>query len=254
MIVRLTKEQQREERRKLLTDKVDVVYVICHDALKGLQKEGYTKMSAVETFISARSFVNTMLAMGDPDEALEDELDDLEEDAEGENDAVIIMMVASVLFLAVSKTRIEFDAKSLILRIYGRCQDHKLFFTMLDRFSEKEQERWAKGNRTDLFAYELERLEAEGGGSDDVRELLLWFVTVSDKLDPESVKSLILVLGKYNNDHAHAYTKEIDALYEKLSIKGTPIVQGDLVMKKEVQNEVNGVAPGGMGISFNDKQ
>ena len=50
------------------------------------------------------------------------------------------------------------------------------------------------------------------------------------------------------------YTKEIDALYEKLGIKGTPVVEGDLVMKKEVQYEVNGVAEGGTGVSINDKQ
>lgn len=254
MIVRLDKAGQREERRKLLQGKVDVVYAICHDALKGLLKEGRTAMSAVEVFLSARTFVSTMLEMGDLDEALEDELDDLEEDAEGENDAVIIMMVVSALFMAVSKRRIGFDAKSLILRIYARCQDHELFFPMLDRFSEKEQARWAEGKRTDLFAYELEHLDAEGGGSNDVRELLSWFATICDKLDADSVKGLILALGKYNNDHAHVYTKEIDALYEKLGIKGTPVVEGDLVMKKEVQYEVNGVAEGGTGVSINDKQ
>ena len=38
MIVRLDKAGQREERRKLLQGKADVVYAICHDALKGLQK------------------------------------------------------------------------------------------------------------------------------------------------------------------------------------------------------------------------
>ena len=60
MIVRLDKAGQREERRKLLQGKADVVYAICHDALKGLQKEGRTAMSAVEVFLSARSFVSTM--------------------------------------------------------------------------------------------------------------------------------------------------------------------------------------------------
>lgn len=39
-----------------------------------------------------------------------------------------------------------------------------------------------------------------------------------------------------------------------LGINGTIIVQGDLVMKKEVQYEVNGVAQGGAGVSINEKQ
>lgn len=253
MIVRLDKEQQREERRKLLTCKVDVVYAICHDTLKGLQKEGRTGMSAVEIFLTARSFVCTMLDMGDLDEALEDELDDLEEEADGENDAIIIMMVASALFLAVSKRQIGFDAKSLILQIYDRCQDHELFFPMLERLSEKEQARWAEGKRTELFAYELERLEADGGGSNDVRELLSWFGAISDKLDAESVKGLILALGKYNNDHAHAYTKEIDALYEKLGIKTTTLLNADeVVMHKSVEQQAI-VGAGGVGFRTESK-
>lgn len=39
-----------------------------------------------------------------------------------------------------------------------------------------------------------------------------------------------------------------------LGINGTIIVQGDLVIKKEVQYEVNGVAQGGTGVSINEKQ
>ena len=124
---------------------------------------------------------------------------------------------------------------------------------MLNRFCDKEQSRWEEGKRTNLLTYELERIEAESGGSEDVRELLTYFGSISDKLDQESVKGLIIVLGKYNNDHAHAYTKEIDVLYDKLGIKGTQIIQGDFVMKKEVQQEVNGVAEGGTGISINEK-
>ena len=39
MIVRLNKEQIKQERRKLLGD---VVYIIFHDVLKCLQQEGET--------------------------------------------------------------------------------------------------------------------------------------------------------------------------------------------------------------------
>lgn len=40
----------------------------------------------------------------------------------------------------------------------------------------------------------------------------------------------------------------------KKTAENPPIVEGDLVMKKEVQYEVNGVAEGGTGVSINDKQ
>lgn len=253
MIVRLTKEQQRDERRKLLQGNVDVVYAICHDALKEIQKEGRTDMSAVEVFLSARSFVSTMLTMGDPDEALEDEMEDLEDEVTSKDDAMIIMMVASALFLAASKTRVGFNAKSVILKIYERWNNHDLFLPILERFSEKEQARWAEGKKTNLLTYEVERLDTDGAGNKEVRELLEWLVLYCDQLDSESIKGLILALNKYNINHANAYTGQIDALYEKLGVKGKPLVEGDLVMKKEVQYEVNGVANGGTGISINDK-
>lgn len=40
----------------------------------------------------------------------------------------------------------------------------------------------------------------------------------------------------------------------KKAAENPPIVEGDLVMKKEVQYEVNGVAQGGTGVSINEKQ
>lgn len=95
MIVHLDKEQTRQTRRKLLASDSDIVFVLFHDTLKQLQGEGKTQLSAVEVFLSARSFARTLLSMGEVMEALEDELDDLEDDAEGGNDAMIIGILLS---------------------------------------------------------------------------------------------------------------------------------------------------------------
>lgn len=103
MIVHLDKEQTRQMRRKLLASDSDIVFVLFHDTLKQLQGEGKTQLSAVEVFLSARSFARTLLSMGEVMEALEDELDDLEDDAEGENDAMIIGIVACAIIKAYAK-------------------------------------------------------------------------------------------------------------------------------------------------------
>ena len=65
MIVHLDKEQTRLFRRKLLADNSDIVFVLFHDTLKQLHKEGETQLSAVEAFLSARQLAKTLLSMNE---------------------------------------------------------------------------------------------------------------------------------------------------------------------------------------------
>lgn len=56
MIVHLDKEQTRLQRRKLLADNSDIVFVLFHDILKELHKEDKTQLSAVEVFSFCKEF------------------------------------------------------------------------------------------------------------------------------------------------------------------------------------------------------
>ena len=173
MIVRLNKEQIKQERRKLLGD---VVYVIFHDALKSLQLEGVTALSPVELFLSAKAFAQTVIDLPDALEGLTDEMDDLIEEAEGENDAMIVMMLTSGIFQAVGVLRTDFDARQVILRIYEHWNDHKLFFRLLEEGSRKEEARCLDGKRTSLLTYELDSIDREGDGEAAVRQLFDYFM------------------------------------------------------------------------------
>lgn len=235
MIVHLNKEEQRDERRKLLQGNVDVVYAICHDALKELQKEGRTDMSAVEVFLSARSFVSTMLTMGDPDEALEDEMEDLEDEVTSKDDAMIIMMVASALFLAASKTRVGFNAKSVILKIYERWNDHDLFFPILERFSEKEQARWAEGKKTNLLTYELGELNKNDVPKVEAKAVVASIVANCENLTADAIQNVLLVLMCTNEQYDNAFNHEVDTLKKRLSIKSTPMMNNKFYGKSKLQ-------------------
>lgn len=216
MIVRLNKEQIKQERRKLLGD---VVYVIFHDAMKCLQQEGVTALSPVELFLSAKAFAQTVIDLPDALEGLTDEMDDLIEEADGENDAMIVMMLASGIFQAVGVHQTDFDARQVILRIYERWNDHKLFFRLLEEGSKKEESRWLEGKRTSLLTYELDSIDREGDGEAAVRQVFDYFICSADKVDRDSIKGCLIVLNKYNNDHGNAYNREINALYDKLEMK-----------------------------------
>ncbi len=100
MIVRLDKRQQPAARHQLLTN---VVWVISNGALRQLQHEGKTNLAPVEVFLSAHWFCDTILGLSDIDEGIDYEMDDLEDEADGDNDAMLVMMVATALLQARSK-------------------------------------------------------------------------------------------------------------------------------------------------------
>ena len=217
MIVHLDKEQPRQMRRKLLASDCDIVFVLFHDTLKQLQSEGKTQLSAVEVFLSARSFAQTLLSMGEVMEALEDELDDLKDDAEGGNDAMIIGIVACAIIKAYAKAHATSVYDEVVMAILMRWNDHPLFFTMLQGAARKEERRFAEDKRNNLLRYELEQAAVEGEVS--VREL----VAYAKEMDAESIKVILFMLGKANVDHGKMYDSEYNDLYD-VYLKKTQVV------------------------------
>lgn len=246
MIVRLEKEQQSAARHQLLKD---VVWAICNDTLRRLQREGQTTLAPVEVFLSAHHFCDTVLGLSDIEEGIDYEMDDLEDEATCENDAMVVMMLATAQLQARSKQQVEIDFKKIILRIYERWNDHELFLPLLDQFANKEEALWLQGKRFDLLNYELQEIELSGGGSEDIRRLFEDFVGYSDKMLPETIKELLLFLERYNLDHNHTYDKELLALFDKLGIKSTTIIKPkEYVSTKIVGTEIQNVEPYGTGV------
>lgn len=212
MIVHLDKEQTRQMRRKLLASDSDIVFVLFHDTLKQLQGEGKTQLSAVEVFLSARSFARTLLSMGEVMEALEDELDDLGDDAEGGNDAMIIGIVACAIIKAYAKAHATSVYDEVVMAILMRWNDHPLFFTMLQGAARKEERRFAEDKRNNLLRYELEQAAAEGEVY--VRDTMRRFMDIAKNIDSDATKELLSVFSRFNDDNGHKYQKEVDELYE----------------------------------------
>ena len=208
MMVRLNEKEQTLARRQLLTD---VVWVICHDSLLDLKKDGKTKLAPVELFLSARQFANTLMSLPDMEEGLDDEMADLEDKVEGE-DAMIIALLASAQMIAISKKRIDLNFRDIIKRIFMRWENHELFFTLIEKFADKEESRWLAGKQTDLLNYELQEIELNGGGSEDVRQL----VKFVSGMDNGSITGFLSAFNDYNIANNHAYDDEINSLYTKL--------------------------------------
>lgn len=246
MIVRLDKQKQRTARHQLLGD---VTYIISHEALRKMKQDGHTQLSPVELFLSAQELCETLLALPDVMEGLDDEIDDLEDEAEGENDAMLIMTLATAQLQARSKKCVGIDIRKIIFHIYERLDGHDLLWPLIEQMTNKEDARWLEGKKTNLLNYELQEIKLNGGGSEEVKQLFADMVECSDKMDKETIKGNLLFLNRYNIDHNHAYDKEVIALFDKFGIKSTTIIKPkEYVGTKIVDTEIQNVEAGGTGV------
>lgn len=246
MIVQLDKEQQAVARRQLLSD---IVWVISNDTLRRWQHEGKTTLAPVEVFMTAQCFCDVISGLSDIDEGIDYEIDDLEDEVEGENDAMLIAVLAALQMQALSKRHIGQDFRKAIMHIFERYGDYELFLPLVEQWAKKEEKRWLEGKKTNLLDYELQKIKLEGGGSEEIRQLFADMVDCSDKMDKETIKGNLLFLNRHNIDHNHIYDKEVIALFDKFGIKSTTIIKPkEYVAAKYVENEIQNVEPGGTGV------
>nr|WP_288281487.1 hypothetical protein [uncultured Prevotella sp.] len=214
-----------------------------------MKQDGHTQLSPVELFLSAQELCETLLALPDVMEGLDEEIDDLEDEAEGENDAMLIMTLATAQLQARSKKCVGIDIRKIIFHIYERLDGHDLLWPLIEQMTNKEDARWLEGKKTNLLNYELQEIELNGGGAEEVKQLFADMVECSDKMDKETIKGNLLFLNRYNIDHNHAYDKEVIALFDKFGIKSTTIIKPkEYVSTKIVDTEIQNVEAGGTGV------
>ena len=212
MIRHLDKEQTKIERRRLLGD---TIYVIFHDTLKAWHKDEITTLSPVELFLAAKSFSKVLIELPEVMEGIDDEMDDLENEAECENDAMIIMMLASAIIHAVGTHRLRFESSQVIMAIYVRWREHELFNRFLDEGAKKEQSRWLEGKKTNLLIYELMEIDNNGEGEEAVRQIIKILFTSGYSLSKDTIKEIILSINKYSIEHGNIFANVILDLYKE---------------------------------------
>lgn len=228
-IVRLEKEQIRQERRKLLSDDV---YVLAHDVLKQAHKDGLTSLTQVELYLSGKHLAQVLLSLPNVEEGIEDELEELEEmEAENKDEAVIVGMIAAAIINANGSSHNR-DITPIVLPIFRRWGGHRLCIPILEAMQMKEEKRWMEGKRTNLLSCTLEETTSEG--EEEVEDLLQNFLDDCDMWEPTTFKDFFLTLSKYNADHENRYQSHIDALKEKLRARTSP--QPPLHIEKQINN------------------
>lgn len=249
MIEKLDKRNQRSVRTKLLSDDI---YIIAHDALRRMRREGYTEFSSVELFLSARNFCESILALSDIEEGIDEEMDDLEEEVCNENDFVIIMTLVAVLLQAVGRRHddIDIDIEKVSCRIFDRIDESELVIPLIKQMMKKEDAIWLEGRRIDLLTYELVNIEKDNVIADG-NTIIANIVECASGLTPEGMQIVENVLSEVNDKYDHSFQEQLNILRQvrKNNTKAINNISGDFVLNKKVENEVGYVATGATGIS-----
>ena len=230
MIIHLDKEQVRQERRRLLSDDV---FVIFHDALRQFCREGYTMLAPAEIYLSAKSFASDVLQLPHILEGIEDEMDDIQDDAANEDEAMLVLMVASAVIFAAGKTYEHLDVKAIIMTIYKRLHDHPLFFQLLEICARKEEKKWMEGKRTNLLTCELNVMKADGTKASDVKDFLHPFLQQVCEYPPDTIEKVLIPLHDLNRQYEGELDKEVDLLRRKLGVNTpAPSTPSSFVVKE----------------------
>lgn len=216
MIIHLEKEQLKQARRDLLRDDVYIIFV---DALRQYHQEGYTMLAPAELYLSAKSFVGDVLQLPDIIEGIADEMDDILDEADNKDEAMLIMMVATGVFCAVGKKYKGVDADAVIRIIYDRWVDHPLFLPMLDICAKKEQEKWLKGKKTNLLTCELESMKTDGTTEAEAKDFLHPFLQQVCAYPHETIERVLNPLRDLNEMHSGMFDEEVNMLKRKLGVR-----------------------------------
>ena len=247
MITRLSKEEYRKKRRELLTD---IVYAISHDELKKMHPE-HTELTPVEIYLSARAFAETILKLSDIDEGLDDEILDVQEDCNSENEAIIILIVASIILEAKNKKNPSEQIRNIILHIFKQIKDNELFMLLLTKIADKEAERIAQGKIINWLEYELQDMQTNNENAESLKSFTQQILNNATDWDYDTIKHMIVSLCYSNLYNDHIIDEELKELYKLLKTKTQAVNIKELVLSKHVDQEVNGVQPGATGIANN---
>ena len=249
MITRLTKEEYRKKRRELLTD---IVYAITHDELKKMYPE-HTELTPVEIYLSARAFAEIVLKLSDIDEGLDDEISDLQEDCKSEDEAMIILIVASIILEAMNKKNPSDQISNIILYIFTHTQDNPLFQPLLDQFADKEAKRKAQGKIINWVDYELQEMQTNNEEANSLKSFAKNALNNATDWDYDTIKHLIVSLCYSNLYNDHIIDEELKDLYKLLKTKSKAVNIEELVLTKHVQTQIGTVESGGTGNINNTK-
>lgn len=279
MVVRImNKTQLRELRTKLYRDKV---FALMHKQLTPLLTEG--GLSIFELFATADVFTEYFLENSIEDPSFfEYEVDDLNDEVEVRQDLLLILIICYYKLLAMvpEETNAKQQARlpnagaiqlnespiaeeesplRLTQRAYSiYCEANQEVMELMGHFSGcKEALSHALKQPGDQSSYQLltREKEVKEDNPDAQMQLIHQLIAQRESLDNNHLQTLELMIRRVSSKHNGAFNELADDLQEYLaermrSATANVHVQGDYVIQKRTEKQINSVNNGGVGVSI----
>ena len=279
MVVRImNKTQLRELRTKLYRDKV---FALMHKQLTPLLTEG--GLSIFELFATADVFTEYFLENSIEDPSFfEYEVDDLNDELEVRQDLLLILIICYYKLLAMvpEETNAKQQARlpnagamqpnespmaeeesplRLTQRAYSTYfEANQEVMELMGHFSGcKEALSLALKQPGDQSSYQLLTREkkVKEDNPDAQMQLIHQLIAQRESLDNNNLQTLELMIRRVSSKHNGAFNELADDLQEYLaermrSATANVHVQGDYVIQKRTEKQINSVNNGGVGVSI----
>ena len=279
MVVRImNKTQLRELRTKLYRDKV---FALMHKQLTPLLTEG--GLSIFELFATADVFTESFLENSIEDPSFfEYEVDDLNDEVEVRQDLLLILIICYYKLLAMVPEETNAKQQARLpnagamqlnespiaeeespLRLTQRA--YSIYFEanpevmqLMGHFSGcKEALSHALKQQGDQSSYQLltREKEVKEDNPDAQMQLIHQLIAQRESLDNNNLQTLELMIRRVSSKHNGAFNELADDLQEYLaermrSATANVHVQGDYVIQKRTEKQINSVNNGGVGVSI----
>ncbi|MCI6875223.1 MAG: hypothetical protein MR873_02925 [Parabacteroides sp.] len=274
----MNKTQLRELRTKLYRDKV---FALMHKQLTPLLTEG--GLSIFELFATADVFTEYFLENSIEDPSFfEYEVDDLNDEVEIRQDLLLILIICYYKLLAMvpEETNAKQQARQpnagamqlnespiaeeesplrLTQRAYSiYCEANPEVMELMGYFSGcKEALSLALKQPGDQSSYQLLTREkkVKEDNPDAQMQLIHQLIAQRESLDNNNLQTLELMIRRVSSKHNGAFNELADDLQEYLaermrSATANVHVQGDYVIQKRTEKQINSVNNGGVGVSI----
>ena len=279
MVVRImNKTQLRELRTKLYRDKV---FALMHKQLTPLLTDG--GLSIFELFATADVFTEYFLENSIEDPSFfEYEVDDLNDEVEVRQDLLLILIICYYKLLAMVPEETNAKQQARLpnagamqpnespiaeeespLRLTQRA--YSIYFEanqevmqLMGHFSGcKEALSHALKQQGDQSSYQLltREKEVKEDNPDAQMQLIHQLIAQRESLDNNNLQTLELMIRRVSSKHNGAFNELADDLQEYLaermrSATANVHVQGDYVIQKRTEKQINSVNNGGVGVSI----
>ena len=219
----------------------DQLFCTMYNALNMMHKK-YNSPSPTTVWMESSITVRAILESPRPDMKAMMLLEDA--------DMSVVAVVLYMLFVDnMDNAHVHKDVKDIICSKLNQSEHWKELYEQVRCSEEQEEQNGRYVTTTDFESRMIPREDEILSGIDVVKEVVAKAIATNDYRFGRSLAHLLRRIDDQHNGVYHNEILRLELFVDEAAKKDLLHIEGDYVINKQVDNEVNGVSPGAIGIS-----